>query len=96
MNKAEHTPGPWIVGAGINSDSVMAGDYFVATCHDAAGAYSTNETLAENACLIAAAPELLEALAEIVSTADSSGWANLDAGFTKARAAIAKATGQKQ
>jgi hypothetical protein len=44
-----------------------------------------------NARLMAAAPELLEALQEIITAADGEGWSQLDAGFTKARAAISKA-----
>ena len=40
-----------------------------------------------------AAPDLLEALEEIVSAADGDGWNQLDANLRKARAAIAKATG---
>jgi hypothetical protein len=40
-----------------------------------------------------AAPELLEALQEIITAADGEGWSQLDAGFTKARAAVAKALG---
>jgi len=47
-----------------------------------------------NARLIAAAPELLEALTEIVAAADGDGWKKLDATFAGARAAIAKATGK--
>lgn len=46
-----------------------------------------------NARLVAAAPELLEALEEIVSAADGDGWNQLDATLSKARAALAKATG---
>ena len=45
-----------------------------------------------NARLVAAAPDLLEALEEIVSAADGDGWKQLDATLGKARAAIAKAT----
>jgi hypothetical protein len=47
-----------------------------------------------NAALIAAAPDLLEALEEIVEAADGSGWNQLDPGFFKARAAIKKARGE--
>ena len=43
-----------------------------------------------------AAPELLEALAEIVSSADERGWDQLDPSFSKARSAITKATGRKK
>ena len=46
-----------------------------------------------NARLIAAAPELLEALKEIIAAADGDGWNQLDASFATARAAIAKAEG---
>lgn len=38
--------------------------------------------------------ELLEALQEIVAAADGEGWDQIDADFIKARAAIAKATGE--
>ena len=38
---------------------------------------------------------LLEALKEIVDAADGTGWDQLDASFSKARAAIAKAGEQK-
>jgi hypothetical protein len=44
--------------------------------------------------LMASAPQMLEALQEIVNAADDKGWEQLDASFAKARAAIAKATGQ--
>lgn len=43
------------------------------------------------ACLSEAAADLLESLQEIVAAADGSGWAHLDASFSKARAAITKA-----
>ena len=43
--------------------------------------------------LNAAAPDLLKALQEIVAAADGTGWKYLDATFSKARAAIANATG---
>lgn len=46
-----------------------------------------------NARLIAAAPDLLVALQEIVAAADGAGWSQLDATLAKARAAITKATG---
>ena len=52
----------------------------------------SDEEAKANACLIAAAPELLEALTEIVAAADGDGWKQLDATFAAARAAIAKAT----
>ena len=39
---------------------------------------------------------LLEALREIVDAADGTGWDQLDASFSKARAAIGVAEGEKQ
>lgn len=50
--------------------------------------------LQENKKLQEVNQELLEALQEIVAAADGDGWNQLDASFKKARAAIAKATGE--
>jgi len=47
-----------------------------------------------NAHLVAAAPELLEALEEMVSVAESQKWNNAE--FHTARAVIAKANGNKE
>ena len=60
---SKHTPGPWFIGdANIPSEythGIHAGDFIVADlCDDA----HTPETRKANASLIAAAPELLEAL----------------------------------
>ena len=44
-------------------------------------------------CLSSAAPEMLEALQEIVAAADGDGWSQLDPSLTKARTAIDKAHG---
>lgn len=49
----------------------------------------------EVAYLIAAAPDLLEALQDVVSAADGKGWEQLDPSFQKQRDAIAKALGVK-
>ena len=80
-----HTPGPWHVANGCQIRS--AKDQIAK-----AWMMRNGEGLA-NARLIAAAPELLEALEEIVSAADGDGWSQLDADLRKARAAIAKAKG---
>ena len=40
--------------------------------------------------------ELLEALKEIVDAADGTGWDQLDASFSKARAALMAAEGEKE
>ena len=102
MSEAKHTPGPWhLEEMGYNSSSYYirgsseSGDRL--TIGKGAVAHiprSTVNPMEANARLIAAAPELLEALAEIVSAADGRGWDQLDPSFSKARSAIAKATGR--
>lgn len=90
MSALKHTTGPWNIY--FNSqDDVVVRKMFDSGFESHVIA-RVNSGFA-NALLIAAAPELLEALNEIVLAADGSGWSELDASFTKARAAIAKATG---
>ena len=50
-----------------------------------------NRHIVQKAKLRADNMALREALQEIVDAADGSGWEQLDAGFTKARAALARA-----
>lgn len=64
----------------------------IAECTDSYFQPFTAEAKA-NARLISAAPELLDALKEIIDAADGGGWKAIDPSFGKARAAIAKATG---
>jgi hypothetical protein len=56
--------------------------------------YTTGDVKAADARLIAAAPDLYEALKEIVDATDT-GWEHLDATFTRARAALKKARGER-
>ncbi len=56
--------------------------------------YTTGDVLADDARLISAAPDLYEALQEIVDATDT-GWEHLDATFERARAALKKARGEK-
>ena len=99
---AKHTPGPWL------TDRRNAHTGQIATIHhclnndwieiwtDKWAETGLGEGEQEaNARLIAAAPELLDALTEIVAAADGDGWKQLDATFAAARAAITKATGGK-
>lgn len=87
---SKHTPGPWkIVDAwnyymveGQNDEEIIWQD----------GPYQTPTINKANACLIAAAPDLLEALEAIVG--DSSIQRVSDELHAKARAAIAKAQGE--
>lgn len=86
----KHTPGPWhVTGKGLSryvEGRVRPGVLQeVAWC----GATEVSEQMEANARLIAAAPELLEQLQEMVRLAEHEGWE----GFEKARAAIEKATG---
>lgn len=91
MNDTKHTPGPWVVTGydeefqdQINIQNERL-DYFVAAALDC-------KAVVANARLIAAAPDLLEALQALLADPGrdfirSSAW-------DKARAAITKATGE--
>lgn len=109
MNTAKYTPGPWEANIRtvqpemggnheINATVRLSGGRMV---HLGSGRVRTNPELSANAYLIAAAPELLEALQAIVSQVSKhqssffdfvNDPATFDA-FERARAAIAKATG---
>lgn len=92
MTNTNHTPGPWRVSgyrlavlAELNGIKVV-----IADCNRTLG-YSESEA---NARLLAAAPDLLEAL-QLILTADQRGF-DLDYIKGCARAAISKATRSKQ
>ena len=85
--KAEHTPGPWRVGE--NTQYVIAGKDSITRTHSVV----RGEAVAEaNARLIAAAPEMLEAL-KICALALENTWETSDEA-KMARAAILKAEGK--
>ena len=99
----KHTPGPWIYGPEVGPDCtridaenglVIAAvrSREITSWEQSRPIYSWSEEGAANARLIAAAPELLDALQEIVEAQKGGylGWSHIDA----ASAAIAKATGQ--
>ncbi len=94
------TPGPWRLGR--QSDAVVA-DTPAGHSEDAAHvAYYGGHLVAEsilpnNRALIAAAPELLEALKALTHSLDADHFEHDDqrAAFKQARAAIAKATGEQ-
>jgi len=98
---AKHTPGPWIA----HYCPEDGGEYSIHASNGIHVALSIGGTKSEaaNARLIAAAPELLEALqeaenalADYIPTIERTG-ASLNYGHSvlkKARAAIAKATGE--
>ena len=93
---SEHTPGPWIVA--LNIDGVYAGTLSVvksAVGSEICGPRQIRpqaKELEANANLIAAAPDLLEALKAILTICDSEGMYALES--DAARAAIAKAKGE--
>lgn len=87
-----HTPSPWTFVQSGTGDfpiwNVRIGTRGLITLPATAGM----ETMDADARLIAAAPELLEALKEIVAQSDADEWNGVST--SKARAAIAKATGE--
>jgi hypothetical protein len=102
-----YTPGPWFHDGNGNvwrrdpkdlyqNGGTVAGDKSLATIHkgwhhDGAEGYPVEA----NARLIAAAPELLEALKQAVTSMQDSGYQNSHVAVRAARAAIAKATGEQ-
>ena len=84
MSESKHTPGPWIVDA---APSRLPQVISQSAPHLAVADRIFNH----NEHLIAAAPDLLAALEEIVARNEIQHWFNLD----QARAAIAKAKGEK-
>lgn len=93
MSERKHTPGPWMVEGrtvyALNDDGY---NRFSALVQDA---HTPGDELEANAQLIAAAPELLEALEALTANyadVEQGGSKNVD----KARAAIAKATGESK
>ena len=84
MNEFKGTPGPWIVGGKEgNKLSVNADPYFVALVDD-------GDSQEANARLIAAAPELLEALLDLEARAC------VYVNTSKAKDAITKALGESK
>lgn len=98
---SKHTPGPWLVEQGERTDAdnidVISPDgrddpWTVAV---AIGSCGPGGCTIANARLIAAAPDLLEALTSIADQLERVGDSRKDAPFIEAaRAAIAKAEGR--
>ena len=115
MTKAKHTPGPWMLTEGnrFDKEMVITTQYRLDAsigCICEMDVYFTGLIGIEqeaNARLIAAAPELLEALQNMMAIVDDAPkgvasyyangedapWSDFDREITAARAAIAKATG---
>lgn len=101
MSAAKHTPGPWVYAADttcprakVTTVAVCADFVIGLACDIPGGNYRDGDPSGDpeaDARLIAAAPELLEALKGVVRVADRS-----TDEFDAARAAISKATGERQ
>lgn len=88
---AKHTPGPWHRFAVYDHTEILnQAGHLVAVV----GSTATKADRSPNARLIAAAPDLLEALQLIVQW-DACGLAQTDDLMVKARAAIEKAAGKQ-
>ena len=94
---AGHTPGPWIVGHDRKNPIVEA-----AALEDADGIWVNGGYIIgrfagadarENAALVAAAPDLLAALQDVVRASDASDGDSLANAIQAAGATIRKATG---
>ena len=94
MSKMSHTPGPWVLHPTALHPAVRSvgtdetGPRRICTV----GTMNGNPVDKENARLIAAAPDLLEALQNIIDSVDKGHAVILVPLAANARAAIAKAT----
>jgi len=94
MSDAKHTPGPWAVstqGVGFEVDSADGWQVAQAQQRHEDGRGKEATMRLANARLIAAAPELLEALQFVMSAHGEQ----LDSAFQQAQEAITKATGER-
>lgn len=93
--QAKHTQGPWEVDGNIAVRSSGPDGRQVCLCEITVRGRDHSETYDEaaaNARIIAAAPELLDALKDMVLGIDAEfGPSRTDVNFPKARAAISKA-----
>lgn len=96
-----HTPGPWQRLRTVSDKIVIISDHPAASYFHIAemGTHDGDEVAQENARLIAAAPELLEALKGIIEggNLDHGTYWQVDVSdIDKARAAITKAEGRAE
>ncbi|EMY0637126.1 hypothetical protein AAIC24_002906 [Providencia rettgeri] len=87
----KHSPAPWHLRDGINERSILVDDNYNVIFA------SLDDIKKEDADLIAAAPELLEALIELTESAKEAidGLGDLSDAIDTAKAAITKALGQQ-
>ena len=103
MSEAKHTPGPWMF---VPAGGVAWNEYPIVQRQSAGGFQvvdADKERATADARLIAAAPELLEALQALMIINDEGGpfggeiyLDRVDRAWDNARAAIAKARGEAQ
>ena len=102
--QTKHTPGPWYVSTPGRTDVLYVGPVAVSSHRTALGSGASNpeclshiddDSLHANANLIAAAPDLIEALSSLISQINGFQECNGDKDFdlVDSLAAIAKATG---
>jgi len=93
--KTPHTKGPWKLSAGRNIET-ESGEFYITYGKDRYGnpVFRDFVELDRNARLIAAAPELLDALQDLLKDKYLADPINADR-MAAARAAIAKATGEE-
>ena len=94
MSETKHTPGPWVVKSARSGFYIESQFDVIVDSLDEFGRYGAIDDEA-NARLIAAAPELLEALEGCIDLMDNGGTWSLE-DQAAARAAIAKAKGEQQ
>lgn len=88
MNK--HTPGPWVASPDPNGSPT---DWVIGTTNESRPIDEVAVCNARDANLIAAAPDMLEALTALVYEIDDSDYRWQSKGEVMARVAIAKAKG---
>jgi len=89
LSVAKHTKGPWLYDETYGL--IMAGEYEIAACHAGRG---TDEKA--NARLIAAAPELLDALRWTIAALEYHGIDSSTGELDKAKQVLAKAEGSEE
>lgn len=90
-----HTPGPWTIDWNVSRLDIFSADAatLVATLRRSALSPGIDDTAKANARLIAAAPDMLEALQKLCAIQEYGDVASWASEWDEARAAIAKATG---
>jgi hypothetical protein len=88
---AKHTPGRWGLQRGVSDIRITVRGFLIAKLKKLAHCWDEQEA---NACLISAAPDLLEALGEVLACFHSSPPTLTLSALEMADAAIAKAEGK--